>query len=347
MKLSDIKYLAAFIIPALIFFGTYKEGIFCYSAAFFAFVCIPLLEPLLSSSSKNLSDVEKSSKITSFFFDFILLLNIPLIYISLYVLSIKINQGVISNFELVGYVLSFATFLGACGINVAHELGHKDDRFSKLASVILLIPSLYAHFIIEHNRGHHKNVGTPNDPASAMKNELIYTFWIRSIIGSYFSAWKLEAKRLKVKNNSPWHFSNLMFLFTFLQISYLSIILLMFGLKVLCVLSLIGILSFIFLETINYVEHYGLRRLQLKSGRYERVMPKHSWNSNHYLGRIVLYELTRHSDHHYLANKKYQVLDHHKDSPQLPFGYPTSMLLSLIPPLWFKIMNPRLERNSA
>jgi alkane 1-monooxygenase len=109
------------------------------------------------------------------------------------------------------------------------------------------------------------------------------------------------------------------------------------------VLITIAALSFVFLETINYVEHYGLMRKQLPSGRYERVMPKHSWNSNHYLGRIILYELTRHSDHHYLANKKYQVLDHHNESPQLPFGYPISMLVSLCPPLWFRIMNSKLE----
>jgi len=343
MKTSDIKYLAAFIIPALIFLGLEKEGIFTYSAVLFAFVFVPLLEPIFKSSSENLSEEDRVSKLSSVFFDFVLFLNIPLIYISLTWLGNKILEGQLSGFETLGYVLSFGTFLGASGINVAHELGHKDNKMSKLSAVILLIPSLYTHFIIEHNRGHHKNVATPLDPATARKNEMLYTFWIRSVVGSYLSAWKLEFKRLQKANLSKWHISNMMYSFLVLQCLYLVFVYMVFGMTSLLVFVSIGIVSFIFLETINYVEHYGLMREKLQSGRYERVMPKHSWNSNHYVGRIILYELTRHSDHHYLANKKYQVLDHHNESPQLPFGYPTSMLISLCPPLWFRIMNSKLE----
>ena len=343
MKISDIKYLASFIIPVLIFVGLKYESFFSYSAVLFAFLVVPTLEPIFKSSTYNLNEEEKANKLTSHFFDLILFLNIPLIYISLYWLGVKISSCHLSSFETVGYVLSFGTFLGASGINVAHELGHKDHIFSKVSAVLLLIPSLYTHFIIEHNRGHHKNVATPKDPATARKNELLYTFWIRSIVGSYINAWKLEFKRLDKSNLPGWHFSNLMFLFLGIQFLYLFVLWLLFGFMTMIILITIAALSFVFLETINYVEHYGLMRKQLPSGRYERVMPKHSWNSNHYLGRIILYELTRHSDHHYLANKKYQVLDHHNESPQLPFGYPISMLVSLCPPLWFRIMNSKLE----
>ena len=134
-----------------------------------------------------------------------------------------------------------------------------------------------------------------------------------------------------------------MFYYTIFQITYLSFIYLFFGTFGLILSVAIGVLSFLFLETINYIEHYGLVREKLPSGRYERVQSHHSWNSNHFIGRIVLYELTRHSDHHYKASKKYQILENKTESPQLPYGYPTSILLALVPWLWFSLVNPLLE----
>jgi alkane 1-monooxygenase len=253
------------------------------------------------------------------------------------------NNQALSNFEIIGLTLSLGTLLGSCGINVAHELGHKQNFLAQICSVILLTPSFYNHFIIEHNKGHHKYVATPGDPATAKLRESIYRFWIRSVVGTYLNAWKIEFKRMEKNKWPKFYYKNLMILFFILNVIYVMAILYFFGTFAACVLIAAGTISFLFLETINYVEHYGLKRDLLTNGRYERVMPKHSWNSNHYLGRIILYELTRHSDHHYLANKKYQILDHHESSPQLPYGYPSSMLLSLIPPLWFKIMDKRLK----
>jgi len=129
------------------------------------------------------------------------------------------------------------------------------------------------------------------------------------------------------------------------QIIYLIAVGLIFGLTALVFALFAGIVGFILLETVNYIEHYGLNRLKTKSGRYERVKAIHSWNSNHVIGRIILYELTRHSDHHYKSSKKYQILDCHTDSPQMPYGYPTSMVLAMIPPLWFRIMNKRIPKE--
>jgi len=129
------------------------------------------------------------------------------------------------------------------------------------------------------------------------------------------------------------------------QLLYLASVYLFFGIQGLIFALLCAVVGFLLLETVNYIEHYGLLRKKTDSGRYERVKEIHSWNSNHVVGRIVLYELTRHSDHHYKSSKKYQILDCHEDSPQMPFGYPTSMVLSLIPPLWFKIMNKRIPQE--
>ena len=136
-----------------------------------------------------------------------------------------------------------------------------------------------------------------------------------------------------------------MIFYTLFQILFLLFIYYNFGLY-LTILSLVmSVVSFLFLETINYVEHYGLLRKKELSGRYERVKPHHSWNSNHVFGRLMMFNLSRHSDHHYKAHKKYQVLNHHDAAPQLPTGYPGMMILSLIPPLWFHIMNPKLDQK--
>ncbi len=344
MKIGDLKYLSAFIIPLLVCLGVQKGSYFSYSAFLFAFVCVPALEPYISSSSSNLNNSEKQDKSNLAFFDVLLYLNIPIILFLLYILGVKVDEGVFSKFELTGQVISYGILLGSCGINVAHELGHKDKWYAKYSSILLLVPSLYSHFFIEHNRGHHKNVATREDPATARFGESLYYFWIRSVFGSYRNAWRLENNRLDTQNKSIIGLENQMMRFTIYQLAYLILLFCLFNLMTVMIILAIGVISFLFLEMINYVEHYGLIRSKLGSGRYERVQPWHSWNSNHQLGRIILYELTRHSDHHFLANKKYQCLDHHESSPQLPHGYPTSMLISLVPPLWFKTMDTRVVK---
>ena len=224
-------------------------------------------------------------------------------------------------------------------------MGHRKINFKQYFAQILLTPALYTHFFIEHNRGHHKHVATPLDPASANKGEAIYTFWLRSVLNGYVSAWNIEKKRLEKKGKKFWSWSNSMVRISVLQLSYIITVFLLLSTKMALLVLLSGIIGVLLLETINYLEHYGLRRNKLASEGYERVLPKHSWNANFSFGRIVLYELTRHSDHHYLASKKYQLLNHHEASPQLPFGYPAMMLVALIPPFWFKMMDPLLPNN--
>ena len=242
-------------------------------------------------------------------------------------------------------ILSTGIVLGVNGINVVQELGHRQHSIERYLGKALLLPSQYMHFYIEHNFGHHLHAATPEDPATARYNQSVYSFWVTSIFRQYISAWQIQTKLLK---NSKTHFFSLkndMLWYLVFQISYLTIIFLFFGnIAVLFALAS-GVIGFILLETVNYIEHYGLRRLKTASGRYERVKEIHSWNSNHVIGRIVLYELTRHSDHHYKSSKKYQILDCHDESPQMPFGYPTSMVLSMIPPLWFSIMNKRVPKE--
>ena len=244
-----------------------------------------------------------------------------------------------------GLVLSMGVLLATNAINVAHELGHRKGLFERTLSKLLYMPCLYMHFYIEHNFGHHLNVATKKDGASAEYNQNLYFFWIRSVTKQYADAWKKQKELLKTSNSRFFSFKNDMLWYTIIQPLYLIAIYYTFSYKTMVFATAIGVVSFLFLETINYIEHYGLRRKKLSSGRYERVKEIHSWNSDYNVGRIILYELTRHSDHHYKSGKKYQVLDRFKESPQLPFGYPASILISFIPPLWFKIMNSRVPKE--
>lgn len=342
--MRDLKYLLAYSAPLLALLGLLWGGWWSYAAIIEAFIFIPVLEQLLPFSKGNTPESQESERSKVFFFDLLLYLHVPIIYGMLWLFFQNMASGTFSTFEVTGMTASMGLILGSFGINVAHELGHRQSKLEPLLSKMLLLPNLYMHFIIEHNRGHHKNVGTDEDPASAKFGETVYGFWFRSIAGAYKNAWKLEAERLKKLDLPPLHWRNEMLIFQIVQTAYLFLVAYWFGWAVAGFAILIAVIGFLLLESVNYIEHYGLRRKKLESGRYEPVRLQHSWNSDHELGRIFLYELTRHADHHYKATRKYQILRSFEESPQLPLGYPGSVILSLVPPLWFKIMNPRVQQ---
>jgi alkane 1-monooxygenase len=203
------------------------------------------------------------------------------------------------------------------------------------------------HFFIEHNKGHHKRVATPEDPSSARYGETVYAFYFRSIVNSYRSAWEIANRDTQKKGCKTFSLHNEMLHFHLIQILFIATIFFVFGGNTTVLFLAAALQGILLLETVNYIEHYGLQRKQLAEGRWERAMPVHSWNSDHVIGRVMLFELSRHSDHHYLASRKYQVLRHHDDSPQMPTGYPGMMILATLPPLWFRVMNKRVQRLQA
>jgi alkane 1-monooxygenase len=225
---------------------------------------------------------------------------------------------------------------GTFGINAAHELGHRVNKFEQFLAKVLLLTSLYMHFFIEHNKGHHKHVATSEDPSTAFYKQNLYAFLIQTFTGTQRKAWQIAIAESKNK------VFNEMALFQGIQFALLGLIYYFFGGFVLVSFLVAAFIGAALLETVNYIEHYGLQRKQAKTS-YERVKPAHSWNSNHVLGRLTLFELSRHSDHHYLASRKYQILRHMDDAPQMPTGYPGMILLALIPPLWFKVMHKQME----
>ncbi|MEC7186708.1 MAG: alkane 1-monooxygenase [Bacteroidota bacterium] len=340
--MKDLKYLMSYSIALLAFIGISIGGFYNYLAVIFTFIFIPLLEILVKKSDEKYSEEEKKNRLLDPFFDLLLYLNIPIVF-GIFFFSIDKLAFTSSVSDIVGIILSASIVMATNGINVGHELGHRKSIIARTCSKILYLPSQYMHFYIEHNFGHHINVATPEDPATARYKQTLYSFWVTSVIRTYISEWKIQLRLLRVSKKSFLSIKNDMIFYTLFQIIFLLFIYYNFGLY-LTILSLVmSVVSFLFLETINYVEHYGLLRKKELSGRYERVKPHHSWNSNHTIGRIVLYELTRHSDHHFKSSKKYQVLESLEDCPHLPYGYPTSILLSLIPPVWFRIMNPLVK----
>ncbi len=346
MKLKALKYLTTYTLPLAVFISFHFEGWRTFMPLLYGFAVIPLLELFIKPSPNNLSVAEKELTKADRLYDWFVWFIVP-VQVG-FVIWYFFNIQTVEAFSISwwGRTISLGMMCGVLGINVAHELGHRKSRFEKVLAKILLMTSLYPHFFIEHNYGHHKNVATAADPASARYNELLYTFWFRSIIGSYLHAWKIEAERLSRKNTSPYSLGNEMIEFTLIEMVLIGAIYILFGSVVLLGFLLAALFGILLLETVNYIEHYGLSRKKVSEVRYEKTTPVHSWNSNHILGRIFLFELSRHSDHHAYPHKKYQVLDSYDESPQMPTGYPGMMLLSTIPPLWFWVMNRRVNAYS-
>lgn len=339
-----IKYLAGLSVPFFVALAMLLPDAWSFVGLAYAFGFIPLMEVILPPQTRNMDEAEEEVAKTDRIYDWMLYAIVPIQWTLVVLYLIGGASGEWSALEWVGKTLSLGVASAALGINVAHELGHRVKGFERAMAKSLLASTMYMHFIIEHNLGHHRHVSTDEDPASAPYGMNLYAFIPRSIIGGYLSAWRLEANRLRQKGKGFWTASNEMIRFTLIQAAILVALALLFGPMVLLGFLGASLIGIGLLETVNYVEHYGLRRDQKDSGRYERVMPHHSWNSSHPLGRLMLYELTRHSDHHHLANRPYQILRHVGDAPQMPAGYPAMVLLATVPPLWFAVMNPRVRK---
>lgn len=353
--LKKLGFFAAFIIPALTVAGYYLDGWWNYSAVVFSFILIPLIDRLSGMDTSNVPEYELSSKSEEFYYRFVTYIwtyvQLAFVLWGCYI----IGTGNISTvIEWIGFVLSFALVTGGIGITVAHELGHKKSMLERFYSKVLLMTVCYMHFYIEHNRGHHVLVATPHDPATAKKNESFYVFWMKSVFKGYRHAWKLEVESLSKKGSPALHVKNTMIWFGVFPVLFCFVLTWAFSAwsgRLLWEIPVFfftqSIVAFTLLELVNYVEHYGITRTEISAGRYERVNPTHSWNASHLVSNFFLFQLQRHSDHHVNAIKRYQVLNHYEKSPQLPFGYPTMIIIATIPPVWFRIMNKRLENWSV
>ena len=341
--MKRIKYLFVYTIPITVFFAFTKDGFWTFMPLIVFFGFVPLIElfvaPDKANMDKKTADDEKNKKI----YDYILYGTLPIQVGFLIWFMFIIAETPFGSVEYIGRITAMGFMCGVIGINVGHELGHRQARWEQFLGEILLLTSLDTHFLPYHNAGHHRNVATPEDSATARKNELLFSYWIRSHFGSYIEAWQLENIRMK-SDGKPWFsFQNRMVVYSLANIVLVAVIHLVFGAHVLIAFLGAAIFGIMLLETVNYIEHYGLLRKKNEHGRYEPVRHHHSWNSDHPIGRTILFNLSRHSDHHYNGSKKYQVLKSHEKSPQMPTGYPGMMLLALAQPLWFWVMNKKLK----
>ncbi len=347
MQIRAFKYLS----PLVIYIGAWHSfsvtGWQIWMPLVWAWIIIPVTELFIKPSPVNMSTAEEELAKKDKTYDLLLYLIVILQYSLLVKFLVVMSSNDLTAFDILGRIWVMGLLCGVFGINVGHELGHRINKFEQTLAKALLLTSLYMHFFTEHNKGHHKRVATPEDPSSARYGEMVYTFYFRSIIFSYLSAWHIANDERRKIGKPVFPLQNEMILFHIIQAGFLAIIFFIFGWLVTLYFLSAALIGILLLETVNYIEHYGLQRKSIGDGKYERAMPVHSWNSDHIIGRLLLFELSRHSDHHYMANGKYQVLRHHDNSPQMPTGYPGMMLLSLLPPLWFYIMNKRIKSLSV
>ncbi|MDO9374777.1 MAG: alkane 1-monooxygenase [Ferruginibacter sp.] len=344
MRLPAIKYVSPVSVYLLALVSFISHGWLCWLPLLYAWVILPISELLIRTDEKNLSVAEEELAKNDRVYDYVLYGFVGLQYAALCIFLLTVSSEHWTGWELAGKIGTMGLLCGTFGINIGHELGHRSAKKEQLLAKAALLTSLYLHFFIEHNRGHHRHVATPNDPSSARYNEPVYLFYFRTIIFSYLSAWKIANADMHKKELPAMHLKNEMIQAHLVQLLFVTVIWLFFGFTVTIYFGLAALIGILLLETVNYIEHYGLQRKQTGAYQYERALPVHSWNSDHVLGRIMLFELSRHSDHHFLASKKYQLLKSHASAPQLPTGYPGSMILSLVPPLWFHIMNRRIKQ---
>lgn len=244
--------------------------------------------------------------------------------------------------DFVLFALAVGTVTGGVGITVAHELGHRRSQLDRVLSRLLLLTVGYGHFYVEHNRGHHARVATADDPASAPRGMHVYRFIARSLVGSFVHGWRLEALRLSRNGRSPWRLANWVLTGSLLSLSLLIIAAIALGSDAALFVALQAGWAVALLEIVNYIEHYGLRRTILPSGRAEPVAPRHSWNADYIVSNWLLFNLQLHSDHHAHVERPFETLRSVALAPQLPAGYPTMVLAALIPPLWFAWMDKRI-----
>src|ERR1700678_3650517 len=339
-------WLLGLIVPTLPFlaWGLVELtgwGIFWFYGPFLVFGIFPLLDLAVGMDAANPPDSAIKWLEQDRYYRWCTYAYIPIQYAGLVFACWLWTSGKLSTIDDIGLALTVAMVSGIA-INTAHELGHKRAALERWLSRVALAQSGYGHFFIEHNRGHHVRVATPEDPASARLGESFYAFLPRTVAGSLRSAWELEAVRLRRLGRGAWSVRNDILGAWAMTVVLFAALTAVFGVVVAPYLLIQSVLGFSLLEVVNYLEHYGLLRQKVEAGRYERTRAEHSWKSNSVASNVLLYPLQRHSDHHANPIRRYQALRHVDDAPQLPTGYAGMIVLAVVPPLWRRVMDERV-----
>jgi alkane 1-monooxygenase len=342
-------WVLGLVVPTLPLAGmalhhTTGVGAFLWMTPMVFLGVVPLLDLISGYDDTNPPDEVIDALEEDRYYRWVTYLYLPVQYVGFVLAVWYLARADLDVVGKIGLAISIGTVAGVA-INTAHELGHKKESHERWFSKIALAQSFYGHFYIEHNRGHHVRVATPDDPASSRLGESLYRFWPRTVLGSLKSAWHLEAKRYQRKHTHPFHLGNDVLNAWLMTVVLWGAMIAWLGLGILPYLALQAFIGFTLLEVVNYMEHYGMLRQKVGPEgrqRYERVAPSHSWNSNNIATNVLLYHLQRHSDHHANPTRRYQTLRDFREAPVLPTGYTGMIVVALFPPLFRKIMDKRV-----
>jgi alkane 1-monooxygenase len=317
------------------------SNVFWWLGPIWILLLVPLLDTVFGTDESNPPEWAVPQLEADRYYRWLIWLFLPLQYVSFLWAAWIVARSDLSGWSQLGFALTVGTVAGI-GINTAHELGHKRDVLERRLSKVALAQTGYGHFYVEHNRGHHSQVATPEDPASARLGESFWRFLSRTVIGSVRSAWHIAAAAQARKGQRVWSPRNDVLNAWALSVVLFGGTIAWLGVGVVPFIVVQAVFGFCLLEVVNYIEHYGLLRQKVANGRYERCQPTHSWNSNHLASNLVLYHLERHSDHHANPTRRYQSLRHFDDAPELPSGYALMICLAIVPPLWYRVMDHRV-----
>ena len=343
-------WLIGLVVPSLAFIGyagwlATGWSVWFWIGPIVILVVVPAIDLVAGLDRSNPPDDVIEALENDKYYRWITYLFLPIQYAGFVGAFWLIAEGGLSWHEQLGLAISIGC-IGGIGINTAHELGHKKESHERWLSKIALAPVFYGHFYIEHNRGHHVRVATPEDPASSRVGESFYQFWPRTVIGSLRSAWRLEKRRYARKQQHPFRLGNDVLNSWLMSVGLWGALVAWLGVGVLPFLVVQAVVGFSLLEVVNYMEHYGMLRQKVgvtgRKQRYERVDPSHSWNSNNIATNVLLYHLQRHSDHHANPTRRYQALRDFEESPVLPTGYAGMIVLAIVPAVWRRVMDPRV-----
>ncbi|MEO4047499.1 alkane 1-monooxygenase [Pseudomonas sp. CAU 1711] len=340
-------WLLSLFAPSLALFGpalyllVSPDELWLWLSPLFFYFGIPLLDALLGEDPSNPPESEVPALEADPYYRWITYLLVPVLWASFIAICAFVASQPLSWLGLLAMVINTGGGLGFA-INLGHEMGHKKSALERWLAKLALSLACYGHFYIEHNRGHHRDVATPADPASSRMGESIYRFLLREMPGGFARAWRLEKERLARCGKGPWSPANEVLHTALISLALYAALIATLGWQLLPFLALSAFWGAFQLTSANYLEHYGLLRRKLDNGRYEVCQPHHSWNSNHLFSNWALFHLQRHSDHHAHPTRRYQSLRNFPDLPRLPSGYFGMYLLAYVPPLWFRLMNPRL-----
>ncbi|MGW3545396.1 alkane 1-monooxygenase [Nocardia niigatensis] len=328
------------LLPSQLVLHT-KLEVFWWIGPIIILIVIPVLDWVVGEDGTNPRDEDYELLSNDRYYRWCTYMFLPIQVVGLIIAAYMWAGDALSVIDKLGLATTLG-FVSGIGINAAHELGHRVERLERWLSKMALAQSAYGHFFVEHNKGHHARVATPDDPASARMGETLWEFLPRSVIGGFRSAIQLEGERLRRKGRRWFSVGNHILQAWAMTFVLFGALMAVYGWRILPYLLLQAVIGAALLETVNYVEHYGLLRRKRPSGNWARCSPRDSWNSDRLVTNIFLFHLQRHSDHHANPGRRYQTLRTSEEAPQLPAGYATMILLALFPPLWRAVMDPRL-----